>query len=57
MWSATAGFILSGKINKASVEDEDGTPICWGVGQYFQYGVINYLIQISLALAMVALVL
>ena len=57
MWSATAGFILSGKVNKAGVENEDGTPICWGVGQYLRYGLLNYLIQISLALVTVALVL
>lgn len=57
MWSATAGFILSGKVNKAGVEDEGGAPICWGVGQYLQYGIINYLIQISIALVMVAIVL
>lgn len=57
MWSATAGFILSGKVNKAGVENEDGTPICWGVSQYLKYGLINYLIQITIALVMVAIVL
>ena len=57
MWSATAGFILSSKVNKAGIEDGNGTPICWGVGQYFRYGILNYLIQISLALVIVALVL
>lgn len=57
MWSATAGFILSGKINKAGVEDEDGVNICWGVGQYLKYGIINYLIQITIALVMVVIVL
>lgn len=50
MWSATAGFILSGKVNNASLTEEDGKPISWGVGHYLKYGVVNYIIQISIAL-------
>ena len=50
MWSATAGLILSGKVNGATLTEEDGKPVSWGVGQYFKYGLINYLIQISIAL-------
>lgn len=57
MWSATAGFILSGKVNKAGVEDENGTHTCWGIRQYLKYGMINYLIQITIALVMVIIVL
>ena len=57
MWSATAGFILSGKVNKAGVEDENGTHTCWGIRQYLKYGIINYLIQITIALVMVVIVL
>lgn len=57
MWSATAGFILSGKVNKAGVEDENGTHTCWGIRQYLKYGMINYLIQITIALVMVVIVL
>ena len=34
MWSATAGFILSGKVNDASIQEENGKSISWGVGQY-----------------------
>ena len=57
MWSATAGFILSGKVNAAGIEKEDGRSVTWGAGQYFGYGLINYVIQITIALAVMAVVL
>ena len=57
MWSATAGFILSGKVNSAGIEEEKGGKICWGVGQYLKYGFVNYAIQLSIALVVVAIVL
>lgn len=50
MWSATAGFILSGKVNGASLTEDDGRSISWGLGHYLKYGVVNYIIQISIAL-------
>ncbi len=53
MWSATAGFILSDKVNGAALEDGSGRKVCWGWREYFGYGVANYLIQISIALAVV----
>lgn len=57
MWSATAGFILSGKVNGAGIEAEDGKKTSWGVGQYLKYGFVNYAIQLSIALAVIAVVL
>lgn len=57
MWSATAGFILSGKVNAAGIEEEGSKGISWGVGQYLKYGFVNYGIQLFIALAVVALVL
>lgn len=57
MWSATAGFILSGKVNSAGIEEEDGRKVSWGVGQYMKYGFLNYVIQLSIALAVMAMVL
>ena len=57
MWSATAGFILSGKVNGASLTEGGGKPILWGVGQYLKYGLINYIIQISIALLTMLLLL
>ena len=57
MWSATAGFILSGKVNNAGIEEENGKKTSWGVGQYFKYGFANYVIQLGIALAVIAIVL
>lgn len=57
MWSATAGFILSGKVNSAGIEEERGEKISWGVGQYLKYGFVNYAIQLSIALIVIAVVL
>lgn len=57
MWSATAGFILSGKVNDAKLEEEGGKTIAWGVGQYLKYGFVNYGIQLAIALLVMAVVL
>ncbi len=57
MWSATAGFILSNKVNSANIEEESGKKITWGVAQYMKYGFINYLIQLSIALITIFIVL
>ena len=57
MWSATAGFVRSGKINSAGIEDERGKRMLWGVGQYLKYGVVNYLVQLSIALLVMYFVL
>lgn len=57
MWSATAGFILSGKVNAAGIEDEEEKKMTWGVMQYMKYGFVNYGIQLSIALAIMTVVL
>lgn len=57
MWSATAGFILSGKVNSAGLSEEDGTSISWGAVNYLKYGIVNYGIQLSIALLAIAVVL
>lgn len=57
MWSATAGFILSGKVNAAGIEEENGEKISWGVGQYMKYGILNYVIQLGIALAAMVIIL
>ena len=57
MWSATAGFILSGKVNNAGITEADGAKVSWGVSQYLKYGFINYVIQISIALLLMAIIL
>lgn len=57
MWSATAGFILSGKVNQAGIADEQNHRVSWGVAQYLKYGVVNYVVQLSIALLVMLLVL
>ena len=57
IWSATAGLILSGKVNAADIEEEGGNKVSWGVGQYLRYGFMNYAIQLSIALMVIAIVL
>ncbi len=57
MWSATAGFILSGKVNGAGIEDEEKRKLSWGVSHYLKYGVVNYIIQLLIALIVIAIVL
>ena len=57
MWSATAGFILSGKVNRAGIEDEQKRKISWGVAQYLKYGLVNYAVQLSIALLVMLIVL
>lgn len=56
MWSATAGFILSGKVNVAGIEGKVGEKVFWGVGQYFRYGFVNYVIQLIIALVVIMVV-
>ena len=50
MWSATAGFILSNKINEAHIENKIGGKLNWGVKNYFAYGLVNYFVQMLIAL-------
>jgi Na+/H+ antiporter NhaD/arsenite permease-like protein len=50
LWSATAGFILSNKVEEANLG------YGWGIGRYLKYGIINYVIQMVIALAAIALI-
>ena len=56
MWSATAGFILSGKVNAAGIDEEGGKKVSWGVSKYLKYGLVNYAIQLGIALVTIAIV-
>lgn len=51
MWSATAGFILSGKVNDAALAEEDNARINWGSAQYWKYGITNFAVQLFIAIA------
>lgn len=57
MWSATAGFILSNKVNAAGIEEAPGKKAIWGVRQYMKYGFVNYAVQLSIALIVMFIVL
>ena len=57
MWSATAGFILSNKVNAAGIEEAPGKKAIWGVKQYMKYGFVNYAVQLSIALIVIFIVL
>lgn len=50
MWSATAGFILSSKVNHAELGHQ------WGISEYLRYGIINYVIQMAIAIIAILLV-
>jgi Na+/H+ antiporter NhaD/arsenite permease-like protein len=50
LWSATAGFILSNKVEEAKFDHS------WGIGSYLKFGVINYIIQMVIALSAIALI-
>lgn len=55
LWSATAGFILSGKIDGANLECNN-EKVNWGIKEYYKYGVVNYLIQMTIAVVWIALI-
>lgn len=55
LWSATAGFILSGKIDGANLECNN-EKVNWGIKEYIKYGVVNYLIQMAIAVVWIILI-
>ncbi|MEI3500946.1 MAG: SLC13 family permease [Anaerovoracaceae bacterium] len=57
MWSATAGFILSDKVNHAKIKNERGENSRWGISQYLKYGLQNYAIQLGIAVICIWLIL
>ncbi|MGM9878904.1 MAG: SLC13 family permease [Bacilli bacterium] len=57
MWSATAGFILSKRINEANLVDSKKQKMTWNISSYLKYGIQNYLIQISISILLIYLIL
>lgn len=55
LWSATAGFILSSKIESANLE-HNNSKLNWGIKEYFKYGLVNYVIQMTIAVVWIAFV-
>ena len=57
MWSATAGFILSKKINEEELIEKSGKSIFWNISDYLKYGLQNYFIQMTLSIILIYFVL
>ena len=57
MWSATAGFILSKRINEEELIDEKNEKLSWNILDYLKYGIQNYAIQMLIAVCIILLVL
>ena len=55
MWSATAGFVLSKKIEDANLTDNN-TKLIWKIGNYLKYGIQNYIIQLITAIIIIYIV-
>ncbi|MBQ6686894.1 MAG: citrate transporter [Bacilli bacterium] len=55
LWSATAGFILSSKIDDANLGTEK-EKITWGIKDYFKYGIVNYFVQMAIAILWIILI-
>ena len=55
LWSATAGFILSEKFNASCIEC-NGKKQTWGVVQYLKYGLVNYSVQMIVAIIFILIV-
>ena len=53
LFSATAGYVLSGKVAAAELTDSNEKRFTWSVGTYLAYGLVNYLIQMSIVMAVV----
>ena len=56
MSSATAGFILSDRVNKAQLPGIDGQMVEWNFKDYIKFGVVNYLIQMTIAIIWILIV-
>lgn len=55
MWSATAGFVLSKKIDDTNLIDNDAK-LTWKITDYLKYGIQNYLIQLITSISIIYLI-
>jgi hypothetical protein len=46
LWSATAGFMLSDKVESARLQSKDGSQLVWGIRTYFKYGLVHFTVQL-----------
>ena len=56
MWSATAGFILSKKVNQASLTDKNDKKLVWNIANYLKYGLITYFLQLSISILLIYII-
>jgi len=56
LWSATAGFILSKKISDADLVDVNNKKLEWGIKEYFKYGILNYILQLTISITIILLI-
>ena len=57
MWFAMAGLILSGKVNKAEIVDAGEQKIAWGIGEYLNDRIVNYVVKNNIATVTIVFVL
>lgn len=49
-WSASAGFLLMEKVHTADLRTAQGQPVHWGIASYLRYGLMHYVIQLSVGI-------
>lgn len=57
LFSATAGLMLASKVGTAGLVSDDGSTIRFGIRAYLPYGVLNYAVQMVVAVTWVMLAL
>lgn len=50
IWSATAGFLLSQKVDESKLMNENGSKLKFGIKEYFLYGLVHFIIQLIIAI-------
>lgn len=53
LFSATAGLMLGSKVDDAGLMNDDGEPIRITIRSYMPYGAVNYVVQMTIAIAWV----
>jgi len=51
--SATAGFVLSSKIEAARLQSSDGKNLVWNFSNYFKYGLVHASVQLIIGIVWV----
>ena len=51
LFSATAGYVLSSKVDAAALRDSAGRAYGWNVRSYLAFGLATYIVQLAIAIA------